>query len=224
MKYSIIGIKTMKKLYIFDFDGTLLNTIVDSMECFNNVLGSYGLPRYHVDDYSNLVYDDFLRFLDDLHKKHSEISVSDFFLKFDTEYNKLEKPNTHVYDGVYQMLDGLKAKNIDLAICSNKYEPNLIDLVDEFFKDYEFIDISGSVVEKPDKPDPYRLNEIINNSSYNRDEVLYIGDKNTDILTAKNADLDMLLVTWGQSTEKDYLSDYPLKFVKNPIEIANLNI
>ena len=214
----------LKKLYIFDFDGTLLNTIEDSMECFNSVLKSNNLPTYPIDDYSTLVYDDFLDFLRDLADKHEDISVSDIFYEFDLKYNKIEKPHTYVYDGIYEMLDILEAKGIDLAICSNKYEVNLIDLVDEFFGDYDFKVVSGSVLNKPDKPNPYRINEIIDRFNYSKEEVLYIGDKSTDILTGQNSGLDMLFVTWGQSNEKDFLSDYPLKFIENPIDIANLNI
>lgn len=61
--------------------------------------------------------------------------------------------------------------------------------------------------------------EIIKNLEVTKEESLYIGDSINDILTAQNAGVDILLVSWGQSSSKDLKNDYPKKIINKPKEI-----
>ena len=57
---------------------------------------------------------------------------------------------------------------------------------------------------------------------YNKNEIIYIGDRNTDIQTAKNANLDLVLVIWGQGNTEAYNDKYPIKIVEKPEQLLEL--
>ncbi|OWT32660.1 hypothetical protein BGI41_06510 [Methanobrevibacter sp. 87.7] len=137
-------------------------------------------------------------------------------------YRKYEKPNTLPYEGIENVLKELQNRNITLAICSNREEEFLKYFANKLFNDIDFKYISGYRKGIPDKPNPYRLNDIINKENLKKEEVLYFGDKDADIDVAKNAGVDMVLAKYGQGNNEDYKSTYPIKIIESPIEILDL--
>ncbi|MBR0471514.1 MAG: HAD family hydrolase [Methanosphaera sp.] len=85
-----------------------------------------------------------------------------------------------------------------------------------------FKHISGYRKGVPDKPNPYRVNEIINNENVSPDEVVYLGDKDADVKVAINAGIDLVLVTYGQGSREDYENPYPLMVISRAEEILDL--
>lgn len=207
----------MKKLYIFDFDGTLVDSIYDSIYCVNKALELCGKPTYKK-DLKTLYYQDFRDFLKD-NDAGKETEVYTIYNKIYREY---EKPNTFPYANIETVLKKLENRNIILAICSNREEEFLKYFTKKLFKNINFKYISGYKKNIPDKPNPYRLNEIIEKENIKKEEVLYFGDKDADINAAKNAGIDMVLVKYGQGNIKDYESKYPIKIIETPMEILDL--
>jgi phosphoglycolate phosphatase len=65
------------------------------------------------------------------------------------------------------------------------------------------------------------MNRILDNIEIEKDEIVYIGDKKTDILTAQNVELDVIIVTWGQGDKEAYEDDYPIKVIDNVVELLD---
>ncbi|OED30337.1 HAD family hydrolase [Methanosphaera sp. WGK6] len=207
----------MKKLYIFDFDGMLVDTIKDSIYCVNQALKQCGKPTYDK-NLKNLYYKEFRQFLvDNGAPKESEV-----YHLYNEIYAKYEKPNTKPYNGIIEVLETLHNKNKTLAICSNKEENYLKKYTEKMFKNHNFKYISGHRTGIPDKPNPYRLNEIIKKENIKKEEVIYFGDKDVDIEAARNAGIDMVIVTYGQGNNEDYQQKYPLKVINTPKEILEV--
>ena len=89
-------------------------------------------------------------------------------------------------------------------------------------KSINFIKIIGYSSDYPSKPNPQGVYEIIKAAKSSKKDTIYIGDGNTDIETAKNADVQMALVTWGQNTERDLANDSVKYIVTKPKEIINI--
>lgn len=205
----------MKNLFIFDLDGMLIDSVIYSIRCFNLLFEYYGLPTYDK-DLSDLDYDDFREFL----RNNIDFSDQEVLDKFVEIYASVPE-DSEAYEGIHEVLETLLNKGMTLAICSNREEENIKDDVMRVFPEIDFKYISGYRQGIPDKPDPYRLNEIVEKEGISKDEVIYFGDKDVDILAAENAGIDMVVVKWGQGNDKDYANPYPLRAIDSPNDILD---
>ena len=205
----------MKNLFIFDLDGMLIDSVIYSIRCFNLLFEYYGLPTYDK-DLSDLDYDDFREFL----RNNIDFSDQGVLDKFVEIYASVPE-DSEAYEGIHEVLETLLNKGMTLAICSNREEENIKDDVMRVFPEIIFKYISGYRQGIPDKPDPYRLNEIVEKEGISKDEVIYFGDKDVDILAAENAGIDMVVVKWGQGNDKDYANPYPLRAIDSPNDILD---
>lgn len=203
----------MKKLYIFDFDGTLVNTFSDSVIAYNKALKQHNLPEYEYESLETIDYTDFINNMthdEDVLKTYAEL------------YENSEKEYTLPYNGMNKVLKKLSDIGKELAICSNRKQEQLIEYSKKLFPEIEFKYIIGYIPEGGFKPNPIVINKILNNVNYSKDEIVYVGDKKTDILTAHNVNIDVIIVKWGQGDNEAYFDDYPLKIISNIEELLDI--
>lgn len=213
----------MKKLCIFDFDGTLFNSLDDVADCFNATLQKLGFLDSITDDYINAVGGniyEIIRII--LGNNATEENIQKVKETYEVLYNNDPKANTKPYDGMKELLTALNEKNIILAINSNRNPDSINYFLNRYLGDIDFLDIQGHVPTNPSKPDPYGVNTIIEKAEVGLDDAIYIGDSITDIKTAENADIDCVLVDWGYGLEEVYDNSYPLKIVSSPDEIMDI--
>lgn len=200
----------MKKYYIFDFDGTLVNTFYDSVIAYNKALRQFGLLEYSYESLDDIDYTDFINNMTDnmqVLKLYSEI------------YEESEKEYTLPYTGITEVLIELIKRGNKLAICSNRSQEQLENYTKKLFPNIKFDYVIGYSPEGGFKPNPEVMNKILNNIEYEKDEIVYVGDKKTDITTAQNVDIDAVIVTWGQGDKEAYTDSYPIKIIDQVEEL-----
>ncbi|MDO5825403.1 MAG: HAD family hydrolase [Methanosphaera sp.] len=207
----------MKRLFIFDLDGMILDTIEDSFECVNQALEEFDIPPYKV-DLKSMHYPTFRKYLND-NNAGKETPVYPRYIEL---FRNHPLNRTAIFEGVPEVLRNLQDRGVTLAICSNRDEKVVRVLAKRFFNDIDFKYISGFREGVPDKPNPFRINDIINAEGVDRCDVIYFGDKDADIQVARNAEIDLVLVTYGQGSPEDYESDYPLAVIDKATEILDL--
>ena len=189
----------MKKLAIFDFDGTLFDSIDDVVVCFNKVLTIYGFPTLTRDEYIPCLggnIDDIVsKVLGDNNTPQNLEKVKKTYLDL---YNTSKKELTIPFNNSYESLKILQDNNVLLAINSNRLNDSL------------------------KKPDPFGVNKIIDKAKVDLDETVYIGDSITDIKTAQNAGIDCVVVKWGYGDENVYNHEYPLKVISDFSQLYEL--
>lgn len=209
------------KAVIFDLDGTLLNTIEDLKESVNFALSCFGFPVLSVDKVNSFVGDGVSKLIE--RALPDGLSNPDFknCLKVFKEHYKNNMCDiTKPYDDILKMLSMLKEKGIKTAVVSNKFDLAVKDLTDKFFG--ALIDISFGECEDrgiKKKPSPDMVFKVLEELKLNKDEVLYVGDSDTDILTAKNSGIKCISVSWGFRDRKFLIKNGAEEIIDSPMEL-----
>lgn len=212
----------MKKLLIFDFDGTLFDSINDVVICFNEALTQYGFPTMTREEYIPCLggdIDEIVALV--LGENANPQNIESFKETYLNLYNSSKKENTVPFDKTEEVLKEFQDKNILLAINSNRLTYSLKEFVGKYFADIDFVAVEGHSYPNPSKPDPYGVNRIIRKADVGAGEVLYVGDSSKDIETAKNAGVDCVLVSWGYGVDEDFENPYPLKVIDDVEELLD---
>lgn len=215
----------MKRLVIFDLDGTLLNTIKDLASSTNYALTKLGHPTHPTEDYrffvGNGINKLFERALPEAFRNEKEVlQMRQVFVQ---HYNQHKTDQTTPYEGIPHLLHTLQQKGFLLAVASNKYQEGTEQLVRTYFGDVTFCTLLGQRSGHPTKPDPSIVLEIMQTAGIiNPQEVLYVGDSGVDMQTAHNAGVDACGVTWGFRPRQELEQYLPEHLIDAPQELLKL--
>ncbi|MBR3631491.1 MAG: HAD family hydrolase [Elusimicrobiaceae bacterium] len=189
----------MKKLVIFDLDGTLLNTIADLAAATNQALVQLGFPMHKEEAYlqfvGNGIYKLFERALPEQNRSAEDIArVKELFVPY---YNAHGTDLTVPYAGITELLETLQQRGIKLAVASNKYQAATSELIAHYFPTISFTAVYGQREGFPTKPHPMLVEKICQESAVSSADTLYVGDSEVDMQTAQNAGVQACAVTWG---------------------------
>lgn len=188
---------------IFDLDGTLLYTLEDLKNSVNYALEYCNLEKITLEQTRNFVGNGIGKLIERAIGIHQE-KYDQCLEMFKKHYAKNSNITTKPYPMVIENLQRLKQKNIKLAILSNKIDSEVKKLSKLYFGD--IFDISqGETPEFNKKPDPKSSEYIIKQFNLSKDEVIFIGDSEVDIQTAKNTSIKCLSVLWGYK-DKGFLT------------------
>jgi len=209
------------KAIIFDLDGTLLNTIDDIADSMNDVLGRHGLPPYPVEAYKLMVGDGaailVLRATEGTETAgHLLRQMEEEFV---AEYARRQADKTAPYPGIPELLEGLAARRVKMAVYSNKPHASAIGVVSQYFPGIKFDAVIGQRPGYPVKPDPGGALEILEIMSLPREEVLYIGDTATDMRTAAAAGLQAIGALWGFRGKAELEESGATLFAQEPADV-----
>jgi phosphoglycolate phosphatase len=203
----------MIKACIFDLDGTLVRTQESIARPVNMTLAHYGLPEQPVEAFNYFAGDGLKNAL-----KRALIAAGDTGASHLEEGLPMcrrwmqEDPCYHAepYDHIVWALKELKRRGVKTAVFSNKPHESAVSVVETIFGKGFFDHIQGQTDQIPIKPDPTGVSEILRSFGAEKDECLYFGDTNTDMLTARNAGVTAVGVTWGfrpRSELEEYKAD-----------------
>lgn len=189
----------MKKLVIFDLDGTLINTIADLATSTNYALKLNHFPIHEIEEYKFFVGNGINKLFEralpvDSRNAENIALIRQAFLKYyDEHITDMSRP----YPGIQELLKRLQANNIKIAVASNKYQEGTQKIIKESFPDITFDAIHGQREGIKTKPNPSIIYNILNETGISAHDALYCGDSAVDAETAKNAEVTGCSVLWG---------------------------
>lgn len=194
----------MKNTIIFDLDGTLLYTLEDLKNSTNYALEKYSMPKRTLDEIRAFVGNG-IRLLIERAVPDGDKNplFEDVFAAFKEHYSAHSLDCTRPYDGVIEMLKEVKRRGFKTAIVSNKIDSAVKELRDVFFP--SLIDVAyGESPTVKRKPAPDTVYAALSELGSEVSESVYVGDSDVDVMTAKNAGMDLVAVSWG-FRDKDLL-------------------
>lgn len=197
------------KAVIFDLDGTLLDTLGDLRNALNFALKKRGLPERTTDEVRRFIGNGARSLIvRSLPSGASEEEIASAISQFKEYYNAHLNVESTAYPGIKDMLSALNEAGIKVGINSNKYDLAVKNLCEHHFHGL-YLCAVGESSERPRKPDPAAALLIASDFGCRPDEMLYIGDSNVDIRTAKNAGMTPVWVSWGFRSKEDMGDEIP---------------
>ena len=207
--------------YIFDLDGTLLDTLGDLAASVNHALRTHGLPEHSIDDVR--------RFVGNGVRKLMERAVPDgaanplfdeTFATFRQYYMAHSLDTTRPYEGIPETLEALKARGCHLAVVSNKMMAATQELCHHFFPDTIEVAIGeDEAAGIRRKPAPDTVFAALKALGVGKEDAVYVGDSDVDIQTARNAGIPCISVLWGFRDRDFLLQNGAETFISTPSEL-----
>ena len=205
--------------YIFDLDGTLLDSLTDLAISCNYALRVNNMPERSLDEVRHFVGNGV--------KKLMERAIPDGLQNpaFEKTYNDFRQhylvhnlDNTKPYPGVISLLQRLHSEGKNIAVVSNKFYAATQNLVKHFFGEYVTVAI-GERENIRKKPAPDTVIEALRQLNASASGAAYIGDSDVDVMTAHNSGMPCISVLWG-FRDKEFLKENgATTFVTAPDEI-----
>ena len=209
----------MKRLAIFDLDGTLMNTIVDLGRACNYALETLGFATHPLQAYAYMVGNGVRNLMAKAQPDADEETIDRLLVNFKLYYDDHCLDNSKPYPGIPELLVTLKERGVALAVASNKYQEATTKIVKESFPEIEFVAIEGQIEGRPRKPDPSIIFSILEKYPMPKRDVIYIGDSGVDIETARRACVESIGVSWGFRSAAELRRAHADYIVTHPSEI-----
>jgi phosphoglycolate phosphatase len=220
---NIWQVSWMIKGVIFDLDGTLLDTLEDIADSANEALNLAGFKSHPLDEYRFYVgngVENLVKMM--LPKGCDDHMIARIVDDFKSAYERNYANKCQPYPGITDLLQKLRERGILMGVCSNKPDAFTQIMVKQYFKNIEFLAVTGERAGLPRKPDPAMVHYILEKMNLMADECLFVGDSDVDVKTANNSGLRSVGVKWGFRPIQELIDAKVTFTVTHPKEILDL--
>lgn len=214
-----------KKAAIFDLDGTIADTLESIAYSTNVTLESLGLMKRLVEEYNYYAGDgaDVLVMRALKAACENEEQAKELYPRARAKYKEVFEDycmyKVKPFDGMVELLEGLKAKGIKIGVLSNKPHDRAVDVVNELFGEGYFDLVCGQKEGIPKKPDPSGAKIMLDEFGVEASECLYVGDTNVDMQTGKNTGMFTVGVLWGFRDREELENNNADAIIAHPLEL-----
>lgn len=209
------------KAFIFDLDGTLVDSLTDLATAVNRMLDANGYPRVSIDIFPQHIGDGMKKLVEralPADKRDSENAerCADEYL---AHYEKCWHDATHVYEGMADVVAKLRARGVRLGVISNKPHRFTVLCAEHFFPAGSFEVILGQREGIPRKPDAAGGREIVQRLGLEAAECAYIGDSGVDMEFGKATGMRRIGALWGFRDRAELVAAGAEVLITHPSEL-----
>lgn len=204
------------RLFIFDLDGTLVDSYLDISMCVNSVLRDLGKDEVCPEDIKKLIGGGARKLIEKLFPDNEVEIALKLFRKY---YRENPVVYTRAYEGIKEALTYLKAEGNYLAVVTNKMEDLSVEILRRLNLSQYFDIIVGGDTFPEKKPSPLPVREVLNSLNVDNEHAIMIGDTDADVRAGKDAGVWTALATWGYVRLDGVKPDFILS---KPADIINL--
>ena len=207
--------------YIFDLDGTLLDTLGDLAASVNYAMSTHHLPEHSVDEVRMMVGNGVRKLMERaIPDGAANPCFDETFATFRHHYMEHQLDTTRPYDGIIETLQELKRRGCRTAVVSNKFDAATKSLCNHFFSglvDVAIGENEAAGIHK--KPAPDTVFEAIRLLGVSREEAVYVGDSDVDIATAQASGIPCISVLWGFRNREFLIAHGATTLIGSPTEL-----
>jgi phosphoglycolate phosphatase len=209
---------------IFDLDGTLADTLTDIANSMNRVLQKRGYPVHRAEDYKYLIGRGLENLVTNSLPKESRLPsiIAACLGSLIEDYRDNCLVHTSLYPGIESLLFLLQDMGLKLAVFSNKADDLTQIIVQSLMPGIRFGKIVGARPDYPKKPDPSGARLISDYLKISPEQMIYLGDSDVDMLTARGAGMLAVGVLWGFRTKEELLLNGADHLLNDPLELMAL--
>lgn len=209
---------------IFDLDGTLINTLEEIATAGNNALERLGYARHGIDEYRRFVGNGAIKLAWRIlpENKQTNENFELIYPLLAEEFGRLLNSIAKPYAGMVEALKVLAEKGIKCAVLSNKPDELTKKVIGQLLPDSEFFVVRGAIDGVPLKPEPYSCLEIAKAAGISPEHVIYLGDSDVDVFTARNAGMIPVGAGWGFRGFDELEKAGAEIVLESPLDLLNL--
>jgi len=205
---------------VFDLDGTLADTLQDITDALNVAMGSIGQPPLPPARVRPFVGQGLPVLLSLASGLIEEATITILVERFREHYQRHLLDKTVLYPGIPAVLDRLTAAGCPLAVLSNKPHDSTQVVCRELLARWPFTAFLGWDGRRPRKPDPTGALELADALHRDPGSIVFVGDSDVDLLTALNAGMRPVAVTWGFRDVEELLQAGATVLINRPAQLA----
>jgi phosphoglycolate phosphatase len=211
----------MTRAAIFDLDGTLIDSLSDIADLMNETLLAASLPTHPQDAYRNFVGSG-ITVLAERATAGLDVDVAALVIAFRERYRSRPVRRTRPFEGIPELLAGLQARGVALAVLSNKPHALTTAITRELFAVNTFAEVWGHKDEFPRKPDPTSAHAVSELLGVLPEQCLFVGDTDIDMRTASNSGMRPIGVVWGFRPVSELMAAGADRVLERPAELLEL--
>ena len=209
MKYPIL---------IFDLDGTLVDPLQGIFLCMNHALRTFGYPPRSEQDIMPLIGPPLEISLRKLSGSDDESRIRELVATYRQRYGEVGYRENTVYAGVPAMLDSLRRAGTPMGVCTSKFQPYAIKVLEEFELSDYFGFVSGPTELGTSKR--AQLAALLQDKAVTPASLM-IGDRAVDLSAAHDNGLFSAGVCWGYGSREELLAEKPALLFDSPQDLSN---
>lgn len=209
---------------LFDFDGTLLDTLADLASATNRVLAHRGYPTHDIDAYRWFIGDGSAMLMERAMPadQRTPENIASCLGSLLADYNQNWHHATRIYDGIGQLLATLQDRKIAMAVVTNKPHPFAEIMIAHYFRQVPFGSVWSQREGIPKKPDPYMALQAAAELKVQPARCLFLGDSGVDMHTARAAGMLAVGAGWGFRPRRELLDAGAAHVVDHPLKVLDI--
>jgi phosphoglycolate phosphatase len=208
--------------FIFDLDGTLVDTIADITASVNHAIAQVRPAGRSAVEIRAMVGDGVGMLMREATGVEDDRAIAELVERFRTHYGDHYLDETKLYPGWVATLDALTAAGAPLAVLSNKPHEFTRRICAELLAPWPVVEAEGQRDGVPMKPDPARAIALCAMMDRRPDEVYFVGDSSHDIETARRGGMISVAVTWGYRPADVLAAHGPDHMIDHPADLLRL--